>query len=78
MMWIRKYDVIPEKINHRPLIHGHTPISFQEMLTGLEKMPVSCRMNIDNGCVYSGRKGCGGLVALDLDAKVLHRVENCD
>jgi serine/threonine protein phosphatase 1 len=77
MMWIRKFEPIPEKIHYKPVVHGHTPISIADILNGVERIAENYRLDIDNGCVYS-RKGGGGLVAFDLDTRQIHRTQNCE
>ncbi|MCU0428652.1 MAG: serine/threonine protein phosphatase [Cytophagaceae bacterium] len=76
MLWIRKFIPQLDKLSHKPVIHGHTPIPYSEMLSGLESLSIQGKLSIDNGCVYKSKKEAGALVALDLDARIVHRLPN--
>lgn len=66
MMWSRHDKIIPERINFRKIVHGHTPTSLKNIKAGL-KAKKNFEIIIDNGCVYQSA-GQGNLVALDLDS----------
>lgn len=65
-------DIDREWLGERIIVHGHTPTRFPSIkvqLANLEALPV---VNIDNGTVYPDAL-LGGLCALDLDKRQLHR-----
>ncbi|HMX05401.1 MAG TPA: hypothetical protein PKE14_12075, partial [Chitinophagales bacterium] len=68
LYWIRNYydTIIPEKINNKIIVHGHTSRPFNTLEQELSEMKYPA-VNIDCGCVYVGRPGYGHLCALDLD-----------
>ena len=68
MMWSRNwYDNLNHQwLGDRIIIHGHTPTPQQGIRKRLEKLKELPAMSIDNGCVYTGRQGMGGLCALEL------------
>jgi len=75
MLWLRYWykDIIPELIERKTIVHGHTPTHFQLIKENLkEDMP----FDIDGGCVYEG-PGMGHLCALDMDKKEVHFLEYC-
>jgi serine/threonine protein phosphatase 1 len=48
MMWIKDFKVIPEKIGHKKVIHGHVPVSLEF----IEVMRTSGKfgyIDLDNG-----------------------------
>jgi len=67
--WYKDFDDnrAEQWLDDRIVVHGHTPISNREtsnMLQNVDRLPV---VNIDNGCVFVGRKvGLGFLCAFDL------------
>lgn len=67
MMWSRHDKIIPERIGHRKIVHGHTPTSLKNIKAGL-KAKKNFEIIIDNGCMYQSTAGQGNLVALDLDS----------
>jgi len=70
MIWSREMMYDPEKANHRIVIHGHTPVSVDEIRQMITD-PDSSLINIDGGCVYTEYPELGNLVAFDLDSKDL-------
>ncbi len=73
MLWTRDEYFEEAKINNRILIHGHTPIPFEDIIKQQSK-----KINIDNGCVYKNIAGFGNLVALLLPDKKLITIKNID
>lgn len=65
---------LPKKV----VIHGHTPISIEHVLEGVDK-PVNRLINLDAGCVYKGIwPGTGYLTALNLDSWEITYIKNLD
>lgn len=79
MMWTRGWyqefedNRAEQWLDDRLVVHGHTPIpnhKTSNMLQNLDQLPV---VNIDNGCVFAGRKlGVGFLCAFDLTHQQLY------
>ena len=66
MLWAREFRVVPEKIGHKTLIHGHVPVN-------LELIDMSIRNNsgfidLDNGIYMSHKAGYGNLVVLETES----------
>ncbi len=76
MLWTRNQSVSPEKIGHRKMVHGHTPISLDELKGAIEKN--SMDLDLDNGCVYVGTPGLGNLCALEMSSMQLEVQPNVD
>lgn len=70
MIWTRDMMYDPDKANHRIVIHGHTPVSVDEIRQMIAD-PNPGLINIDAGCVYTEYPGLGNLVAFDLDSREL-------
>ncbi len=73
LLWSRDFEVDKRKLGNRKIVHGHTPITLDQMKASLVK-PVPDVINIDGGCVFKGRMGY--LTALNLDTLELHTVAN--
>lgn len=67
MLWIREFEVVPEKINHKKLIHGHVPVNL-EFIDMAVNNPESNFIDIDNGVYFESRPGYGNLIALELNS----------
>lgn len=67
MLWLRDYEIKPEKIGGKRIIHGHVPVNM-ELIT----MAVNNRhykfIDLDNGPYLTGKNGFGNLVALELSS----------
>ncbi|MFO8000327.1 MAG: metallophosphoesterase family protein [Marinilabilia sp.] len=74
MFWIRGFQVDRDFLSGRLLIHGHTPIPKEQILS----QPLDGAINIDGGCVYQSLPGMGHLVALSLEEQKFFVVENED
>lgn len=74
MLYTREPLFVHHKIQHRTLVHGHTPIP----LVQLNNHPANHKINIDTGCVYKTRIGCGHLTALELPSREFISVRNLD
>ncbi len=68
MLWIRDFDVIPEKIKFKTVVHGHVPVSLEVIDTCIEKKQFHY-IPIDNGCYQKDKKGMGALLALNLESR---------
>jgi serine/threonine protein phosphatase 1 len=68
MLWIRDFDVIPEKIKFKTVVHGHVPVSLEVIDTCIEKTKFHY-IPIDNGCYQKDKKGMGALLALNLETR---------
>jgi len=66
MLWLRDYNIKPEKIGNRRIIHGHVPVNM-ELITLAIKNRYYQFIDIDNGPYITGREGFGNMVALNLD-----------
>ncbi|MCO6498141.1 MAG: serine/threonine protein phosphatase [Chitinophagaceae bacterium] len=74
MLWTRKNEVNLEYLGKQILVHGHTPITLNEILNQELKGSV----NIDGGCIFRNRSGMGHLVALDVKEGEFIYTENID
>ena len=77
MVWSRDTMYDPVKAGFRRIIHGHTPITLEEIKAAVYD-PGCGLINIDGGCVYTSYPDLGNLVALDLDSKELYIQKNID
>jgi len=80
MAWIRNwYDSINyDWLQKRVIIHGHLPISQNEIEKMLENITKNQYMNIDNGCFIKDKKGFGKLCCLELTKLTLTFQDNID
>ncbi len=67
MLWIRDYDIIPEKIRHKRIIHGHVPVNLEFIDLSIKNKSYHF-IDLDNGCYMTKREGFGNLVALELNS----------
>ena len=65
MIWIREFDVKPEKINNKRLIHGHVPVHLDLIYQAIHSK-TSKFIPLDNGIYVPKRNGFGNLIALEL------------
>lgn len=65
MLWIKEFDIIPEKIGHRKIIHGHTPVNHEFIAEMVETNRYDF-IDLDNGIYMPQRQGYGNLMALEL------------
>jgi len=77
MLWLRDYEIRPEKIGRRRIIHGHVPVSM-ELIALSVKSKVYKFIDLDNGPYISGKDGFGNLVALEIDSMELVIQNNLD
>jgi len=74
MLWARYwYDKINwQWLGDRIIVHGHTPIELNNILSLQKNVAENQYLNLDNGCVYLNlKKGLGHLVALELGSNEL-------
>ena len=77
MLWLREYEIRPEKIGFRKIIHGHNPVNM-ELITMAVKGTFYKFIDLDNGIYMAGREGYGNLVALELNSMEFVIQDNLD
>jgi serine/threonine protein phosphatase 1 len=77
MLWLRDYEIMPEKIGFRKIIHGHNPVSL-ELITQTIRTNVYKFIDLDNGIYVRERDGYGNLVALELNSMEMVIQDNLD
>lgn len=65
MMWIRDYEIIPEKIQNKRIIHGHVPVNLEFIDLSIKSSSYRF-IDLDNGIYMTQKAGYGNLVALEL------------
>lgn len=74
MLWIRNFPVDLNYLDGKLLIHGHT----YQTSDYIKNQDFIGAINLDGGCVYTNKEGCGSLFALDFYARNFIEVENLD
>ncbi|HBA88849.1 MAG TPA: serine/threonine protein phosphatase [Geobacter sp.] len=74
MLWERGTFVDTGRLGGRTLVTGHTTNSLSE----IENSLMTGHIMLDNGCWTKSETRFGNLVALDMDARRLIVVKNCD
>jgi serine/threonine protein phosphatase 1 len=77
MLWLREYEIKPEKIGFRKIIHGHNPVHM-ELITQTIKTNFYKFIDLDNGIYIKGMDGYGNLVALELNSMEFVIQDNLD
>lgn len=77
MLWARDFEIIPDKINDRILIHGHIPVHIDFIELSIKKEN-SLFIDLDNGVYMTKREGFGKLTAYELNSKQLLTQDNID
>ncbi|MCX6284498.1 MAG: metallophosphoesterase [Bacteroidetes bacterium] len=77
MLWLRDYEIRPEKIGNRKIIHGHVPVNMELIMLAV-KSKVYKFIDLDNGPYISGKDGFGNLVALELNSMEMVIQNNLD
>jgi serine/threonine protein phosphatase 1 len=67
MLWLREYEIKPEKIGGRRIIHGHVPVNM-DLITQAIKSRIFKFIDLDNGPYLSGKDGFGNMVALEINS----------
>jgi serine/threonine protein phosphatase 1 len=78
MIWVRDYEVKPEMIKNKKIVHGHVPVSLEFIDNSLKNHAQYDFLDLDNGTYMSRRSGYGNLIALELDSMeyvVQHNVD---
>ncbi len=78
MLWARDFDPMPGKIGKKILVHGHLPISLEEIFMMRDDPVKFGHIDLDNGIYMAGREGFGNLVALELGSMELYSQYNID
>ncbi len=81
MLWIRQwYDEIDRDwLDDRIILHGHTPISPEEIKLQYKNIKKVPALDLDGGCVHKGKRpGMGVLCALDMTNWELYFQDNID
>lgn len=77
MLWARDFEIIPERINYRIIIHGHVPVNLDFIKTCIGNKHTRF-IDLDNGIYMKDRIGFGNLTAYELGSKQLLVQENID
>ncbi|HAF28715.1 MAG TPA: hypothetical protein DCG75_06665 [Bacteroidales bacterium] len=77
MLWTREENYDYNVSKGRKIIHGHTPVPFDQIRSNLTSNQVNV-INIDSGCVYTQHPGLGSLTAINLDTNKLFNIPNID
>jgi serine/threonine protein phosphatase 1 len=77
MLWVRDYEIKPEMIGNRRVIHGHVPVNL-ELISLSVKNSFYKFIDLDNGPYMSGKDGFGNLVALELNSMEMVIQNNVD
>jgi serine/threonine protein phosphatase 1 len=67
MVWTREYQIIPEKIGNRRIIHGHVPVNLELMDMAVKNKSLKF-VDLDNGPYIQEKPGFGNLVAIELNS----------
>ncbi len=67
MLWLRDYEIKPERIGGRRIIHGHVPVNM-DLITQTVRNRAFKFIDLDNGPYLSGKDGFGNMVALELES----------
>lgn len=76
MMWAKSFEVDPQKIGNRKVVHGHVPTMLEDIQTQLHQGKAA--ISLDNGCVYPKKDGMGNLLALEMSRQELVVQPNTD
>lgn len=69
MMWTNQFEVIPERVNNRRVIFGHSPQPLDSIHYCISKN-IYNKIGLDNA-IYKDKEGYGNLVALELNSMEL-------
>ena len=65
MLWTKDYEIKPEKIGYKTIVHGHVPVSL-EFIDRTIKAAEQPFIDLDNGVYLTRLDGYGNLIALEL------------
>lgn len=68
MLWVRDYDIEPQKIKNKKIIHGHVPVNLEFIDISIKNNKSYKFIDLDNGCYMTKREGFGNIVALELNS----------
>ena len=77
MLWVRDYEIKPEKTGNRRIIHGHVPVNLELIDLSINNSYYKF-IDLDNGPYIKGKDGFGNLVALELNEKRMVIQDNRD
>ena len=77
MLWIRDYEIVPEKLGGRTIIHGHVPVDLEFIYSCLDSTTFHF-IALDNGVYMYDRPGYGNLMALELNTLAVRIQPNLD
>jgi serine/threonine protein phosphatase 1 len=77
MLWLRDYEIRPEMIGNRKIIHGHVPVNL-ELISLSIRNRIYKFIDLDNGIYVRGHEGYGNLVALELNSMEMVIGDNRD
>lgn len=73
LLWERKSKFNTHNLQGRIIVHGHSPISREELLA--TKGPV---YNLDTGCVFHSYRHEGYLSAMNIETRQMYSLLNCE
>lgn len=78
MLWARHWSdkIDREWLGDRIIVHGHTPIPYQDIQLSLHTLKYLPVINIDAGCFAKNKSDLGHLCALELGSHILTFQEN--
>ena len=77
MLWVRDYEIKPEKIGNRRIIHGHMPVNLELINLSIHNSYYKF-IDLDNGPYMTGKDGFGNLVALEVNSMEMVIQNNVD
>lgn len=66
MLWVRDYNIKPEKVKFKKVIHGHMPVSLELIDMSVNNYKKYDFIDLDNGVYMTRRQGFGNLIGLEL------------
>ena len=77
MLWTRDFEIDPEKIGYKLIVHGHVPVHIDFIKLCINK-PDYHFIDLDNGVYIQDKEGFGSLTAYELNSKTLLSQTNVD
>ena len=77
MVWTRDYEIIPEKIGNRKIIHGHVPVGLDFIRESISSDKYQF-LDLDNGCIYKNNPGMGSLIGFETNSRAFFCQPNID
>lgn len=66
MLWSKEFTVVPEKIQFKKVVHGHTPVDL-EFMNHVIQSDAYHFIDLDNGVYIQNRAGYGNLIGFELN-----------